>query len=144
MTKCRCILPPNSIYLHKMASLNVSCNSILLITQRNWCVCRSAPSTHFAPTSSRSLRASYFRSGPIDIHLNNLSIIKNTKKQQIMQVQAKKMDRWLQNFFSCRSSYKALCLPCCQFSQINPAMVRPLPTPAPSPMKKPALAPVGR
>ena len=41
-------------------------------------------------------------------------------------------------------SYTALCLPCCQFSQINPAIVRPLPTPAPSPMKKPALWPVGR
>ena len=89
MTKCRCILPPNSIYLHKMASLNMNCNSILLITQRNWCICGSAPSTHFAPTSSRSLRASYFRSEPIDIHLKNLSIVKKTKKEHIMQVQAK-------------------------------------------------------
>lgn len=126
-------------FFYMMALVTLNCNFILLMTQKTWCVCRFTPSTHFAPTSSRSLRASYFRSEPIDIHLNNLSFIKNTNKK----VQQKN-GWWLQNAFSCRSSYKALCLPCCQFSQINPATVRPLPTPAPSPMKKPALAPVGR
>ncbi len=37
------------------------------------------------------------------------------------------------------STHNDLTLPSCQFSQIKPAMVRPLPTPAPSPKKKPAL-----
>lgn len=41
-------------------------------------------------------------------------------------------------------SYNAFLLPWCQFSQINPAIVRPLPTPAPSPMKNPALLPFWR
>jgi len=58
--------------------------------KKRQCICRFAPSTHFAPTSSRSLRASYFRSEPIDIHLNNLSLIKNANRQSIMQVQPKK------------------------------------------------------
>lgn len=41
-------------------------------------------------------------------------------------------------------TYTAFLLPMCQFSHINPAIVRPLPTPAPSPTKNPALTPLGR
>ena len=42
------------------------------------------------------------------------------------------------------TTYNAFFLPLCQFSQISPAIVRPLPTPAPSPIKNPALVPFGR
>jgi len=84
------IMSLNSSSLHEMASIRMNCNFILLMTQKRQCICRFAPSTHFAPTSSRSLRASYFRSEPIDIHLNNLSLIKNANRQSIMQVQPKK------------------------------------------------------
>lgn len=50
----------------------------------------------------------------------------------------------LGKFQPMKQTYTAFLLPWCQFSQINPAIVRPLPTPAPSPTKNPALTPLGR
>ena len=46
---------------------------------------RLLPSTHFAPTSSKSLRASYFKSEPMEIHLNNPSTVNNGIKSNEQQ-----------------------------------------------------------
>lgn len=132
-----------------------------------WSKMKFLPSTHVAPTSSKSLLASNFKSEPTEIHLCQVNrnrekkYTRGVRKREFKPDGVHSLEFWMGKKWNLihfkkeklkkekkkkrlqLKTYNAFLLPWYQFSQINPAIVRPLPTPAPSPIKNPALAALG-